>query len=406
MIIFAAAVIVGGTGAFFSDTETSSGNVFTAGSVTIEINDLAHNYNGDAGNAPIFDTIGDGFSFSLTDLKPLDGGNVEYTLDNGENEAYVCAMVEETGNNENTVLEPETAAGDTSDDGAGFGELGDLLSFKFGTESGTLEDISGMWQSLGVVAANNPTNSVIDYCFGVYDGINCVLDESAAYNVAQTDGLTADVHFYAVQTRNNPDFECSDLNPPVWEETNQAGGDASFIEELPRGNVLQLTTLNDVASRVRWTNDSLDLDLDAFTGISFESKQVSAIDAVNGNATMRLVIDLDGDTNTADTQEITYEPYYNIAAHNALNDASILANTWQTWDTTLANGKFWGNGGFLGTTPSGGAYATNVTLQQVLTAYPDAKIVAISLGMGTYNVGQVILVDNLMINGSPVSLEN
>lgn len=212
MIIFAVAVIAGGTGAFFSDTETSSGNVFTAGSVTIDITSIDHTYNGDSGNAPVFDTIGDGFSFSLTDLKPLDSGNVNYVLDNGENEAYVCALVEETGNNENVVLDPETDAGDTADNGAGFGELGDFLSFKFGTESGTLANISGVWQSLGVVAANNPTESTIDYCFGEYDGDDCVLDEDAVYNLAQTDGLTADVRFYAVQTRNNPDFQCGDLS--------------------------------------------------------------------------------------------------------------------------------------------------------------------------------------------------
>jgi hypothetical protein len=220
--------------------------------------------------------------------------------------------------------------------------------------------------------------------------------------------MTGDISFNVVQARNNGNFTCAPSNTePQWVNTGtRTYGDASFVDEDGRGDVLKLTTIADTDSRVRWTNSNLNLDLDTFTDVSFDSKQVSAIDAVNGNATMRLNIDLDGNLLTSDVEEITYEPYYNIAAHNDLNAASILSNTWQTWKTVLAKGKFWGNGGFLGTTPSGGAYATNVTLAQVLVAYPDAKIVGISLGMGTYNPGQVVLVDDLIINGSPVSLEN
>lgn len=121
---------------------------------------------------------------------------------------------------------------------------------------------------------------------------------------------------------------------------------------------------------------------------------------------MRLIIDKDGDLNTADTVEITYEPYYNIFAHNDLNAPSVVTGIWQSWQTTMTKGKFWANGGFLGATPSGGAYATNFTLSQVLAAHPDAKIIGISLGMGTSNKLQTVLVDDLIINGSPYSLEN
>ena len=41
------AIVVAGTGAFFSDTETSQGNVFTAGSIDLKINHTMASYNGE-----------------------------------------------------------------------------------------------------------------------------------------------------------------------------------------------------------------------------------------------------------------------------------------------------------------------------------------------------------------------
>ena len=45
-LIVTGAVVVGGTGAFFSDTETSTGNVFTAGEVDLKVNHTQQQYNG------------------------------------------------------------------------------------------------------------------------------------------------------------------------------------------------------------------------------------------------------------------------------------------------------------------------------------------------------------------------
>jgi len=208
-LVFATAVVAGGTGAFFSDTETSAGNVFTAGSVTLELTDITHN-----GNNPDdlvgFTTSQNGLSFSFSDLKPLDAGNVTFDLQNGANEAYLCAMAEETGSSENGRVDPELALGDTGPDG----ELGEFLSFSFNGQTGTLADASGQWASLGTVDANDTGNSSFGYCFGEYNGSVCELG-TEDYNITQTDRLTANVTFYAEQVRNNPDFECSDLNEPA-----------------------------------------------------------------------------------------------------------------------------------------------------------------------------------------------
>lgn len=47
MIFTVLAVVIGSTGAFFSDTETSAGNVFTAGSIDLKINHTKASYNGE-----------------------------------------------------------------------------------------------------------------------------------------------------------------------------------------------------------------------------------------------------------------------------------------------------------------------------------------------------------------------
>ncbi len=143
--------------------------------------------------------------------------------------------------------------------------------------------------------------------------------------------------------------------------------------------------------------------------MSYDSKQVSAIDPVNGNASFRIVVDLDGDLLTmGDTKELTFEPYYNILAHNNLNDASITTGVWQNWAATQTQGKFWSSGVTTvnGLSGGGGAYATNFTIAEFLAVYPDARVTGISIGMGTYNVGQVILVDNLIFDGVVTNFEN
>ena len=42
MIVFIGAVVAGATGAFFSDTETSSGNTFAAGELDLKIDSESH----------------------------------------------------------------------------------------------------------------------------------------------------------------------------------------------------------------------------------------------------------------------------------------------------------------------------------------------------------------------------
>src|SRR3989344_4707232 len=45
-LVAVAAVVAGGTIAFYNDTETSSGNIFTAGSIDLKVDHLRQTYNG------------------------------------------------------------------------------------------------------------------------------------------------------------------------------------------------------------------------------------------------------------------------------------------------------------------------------------------------------------------------
>lgn len=502
MIVFVGAIIVGGTGAFFNDTETSTGNVFAAGAIDLKIDSVQH-YNGmvcaelpnqdgyvwvpedggfvlDGDNHAVvtdaFDSQGEWDAFNeanptqypqagvpctgswrladdngdlpvigqfwnFDDIKPGDSGENTISIHIDNNDAWLCAAIDNLVDEDNGITEPE--AEDPGEDDPLNGDLDEHLEFFAWVDEGSTPGFQGdddgegdnIFQDnetvLGSASAEELSSQVwalaeggdtpiaggetgyigLAWCAGSFDNAgNC--DGSTMGNEAQTDTWGVDFLFYVEQSRNNDDFSCAEaglIEPPepTWtDEGTRTGGSVDFVQDDERGTVLQLTTIDDVDSRVRWSNFSLDVDLDTLIGISFDSKQVTAANPSVGNASMRLFVDLDGDTNTADVQEITYEPYYNIFAHNANGPASIDTGIWQTWPATLAESKFWANGGFLGATPSGGAYATNFTLQQVVDAHANAKIVGISLGMGTYNVDQVVLVDDLLINGSPVSLEN
>jgi predicted ribosomally synthesized peptide with SipW-like signal peptide len=212
VIVFVGAVVAGATGAFFSDTETSIGNVFTAGSVSLDLQNISHVYkDGQSGDPTGFSINnpqpGTGPSFTFTDLKPLDWGTITGTLKNGANDAFVCAKV--------TAVSPNPAAS----------AFGNMLSFRTGTgPGGTFNQIigtvpAGVWFSptppasnlaaLPMIAGSNAPVP-LQYCFGKFEqNGGCVIDPLVSdYNVAQNKSLSVSLEYYAVQQRNNEGFSC------------------------------------------------------------------------------------------------------------------------------------------------------------------------------------------------------
>lgn len=99
--------------------------------------------------------------------------------------------------------------------------------------------------------------------------------------------------------------------------------------------------------------------LDQLTHLSYSTHQVSG----NPAAAISLQFGMDYNLNDADTSfqgRLVYEPYVN---------GTVQQNTWQTWNAL--NGRFWATRApFNATCPQ----ANPCTLQQVLTAWPNAGI--------------------------------
>ncbi len=159
-IAFVGAMAWGATGAFFSDSETSSGNTFTAGAIDLTVDSTSH-YAGlvcsptqvEGGYAWAIastsagttrpDLVGTACSgswtatdlgasnqfFNFGDVKPGDPGEDTVSLHINNNDAWACMDLTTNANNENTATEPELTDGDTTANAPTDGELAQNLSF-------------------------------------------------------------------------------------------------------------------------------------------------------------------------------------------------------------------------------------------------------------------------------------
>jgi predicted ribosomally synthesized peptide with SipW-like signal peptide len=174
---------VGATRAYFSDTETSNENTFAAGNIDLTVDDK----NGE--NVA---------KFHITNMRPGNQPTAKYQLKNiGTINGYLDLKNISVTNEENTLIEPETEAGDLSDDA---GELQDVVNMRLywdndcngSYSTGDEQIFTGM---TGSVAAsyntNKPLNSGNTQCMmAVFDWWNTAND-----NKAMTDEMTVNVGF-------------------------------------------------------------------------------------------------------------------------------------------------------------------------------------------------------------------
>ena len=150
MIVFIGAVVAGATGAFFSDTETSTGNTFAAGDIDLQIDNESYvtNVAGDLEFSPatswdLKDLVpGVDHFFDFDDLKPGDLGEDTISIHVGSNNAWMCAAAQITSDLDNTCTDPEDeAVGELCtvaipEDANGLGELDSALNFVFWNDDG------------------------------------------------------------------------------------------------------------------------------------------------------------------------------------------------------------------------------------------------------------------------------
>lgn len=153
MLIFAGSAFLGATGAFFSDTETSTGNTFTAGDIDLQIDN--HSFasaTSTQGAGPSNLVLMPGLSWDLKDLvpgvdhffdfndvKPGDVGEDTISIHVGSNNAWMCAAARITADNDVTYTDPEVADDPTVNVGSPSttdGELDSVINFAFWHDDG------------------------------------------------------------------------------------------------------------------------------------------------------------------------------------------------------------------------------------------------------------------------------
>jgi len=172
---------------------------------------------------------GDTF-FSFGDVKPGDWGTNVISLHVDDNEAYACMLPMDVEDLENTCNDAESKANDPScPDEDNDGELGSQLSVVVWSEEGTAD---GEHQSGEVILYQGPINTLLTdkltvpqgstgyvglaWCAGsipemedANGAVEC--EASGMNNQAQSDSFAADLLLYAVQSRNNTGFSCSNI---------------------------------------------------------------------------------------------------------------------------------------------------------------------------------------------------
>lgn len=245
-----AVVAAGATVAFFNDTETSTGNIFTAGSIDLTVDSFGATYNGEDVGGTTFtarDLTNQKF-FTFNDIKPGDRGTRHISLHADDNPAWACLLVTNKEDDEHDLNDAEEEAGDNTQD---TGELSkylhvfgwqdndndgkydpqddekplkvaigdpdfDLLSFFDVFYDLDIADSQSGTDPLSPTGPAATRNIGVAWCAGTQTvnhqtgAISC--DGSGVRDDAQTDSFSADVVLYAEQVRNNPNFRCADVD--------------------------------------------------------------------------------------------------------------------------------------------------------------------------------------------------
>ncbi len=388
-ILAASAVIIGATFAFFSDTETASGNTFAAGEIDLTVDSQAHYADltcvdgiwvedqGEETTRPDLEgqpcsgtwTLTDlgpaNTFFNLGDLKPGDEGENTVSLHVDSNDAYVCAVVNNLEDDDNGLTEPEGEDGDTSG-GDGEGELSAQINFFawdddgdnvweideqplfadpfYGPASDVLGGVSYplFTPQTGALTAGQTTYVGLAWCFGAItvDTVTATLTCSGGpvNNVTQTDSMTADISFYVEQARGNEDFVCP--TPEEFEPDNNTTvvveeedlETASLVNAKANGSWFFYNDTNDTIMTIdQFLVDGGENHMDVVEGVGSAKMSLHEATARYNIATYKF-----SDIKLADISELSYRIYDGSASSQTpYLHFNVDFNNTDTWQNRL-----------------------------------------------------------------------
>lgn len=164
--------------------------------------------------------------FNFSDVKPQDNGTNLISMHVESNEAYLCLAVNNQEEVENTLVAPETAAGDVTPNVGEMGEFLTVAAWYSDANGNKLAPLFGPTAAadLGPIAYADSTTAQdpvdpgvtqyvhLEWCMGdMTTTPNSFSCDGAVPNInqTQTDAFLADLQFYAIQSRNNDDFRCA-----------------------------------------------------------------------------------------------------------------------------------------------------------------------------------------------------
>ncbi len=265
-IIFAGAILAGGTGAFLNDSGTSTGNTFATGVVDLKIDN--ESYTTDEWGKLVYSSttswtlspLAGKLFFNFLDIKPGDIGEDTISIHVNNNNAWACMNIKLTATPENGQPDPEVVVDPTT--GTNDGELQNNLYFAFWADDGDnvyeknekiwkqglskdlfdgknwalADSQTNIWDGSGPLLGNTVKYIGKAWCFGEMNstpinqdgkgkvGNNGPLNRGTGFtcegqdvgNIVQSDGIKADVSFSVVQSRSNSSFVCGggDDTPP------------------------------------------------------------------------------------------------------------------------------------------------------------------------------------------------
>ena len=203
------AMVGGGTWAYFSDTETSTGNTFTAGTLN-----LVNVISGTGAKSTVTEQV-DGLNdwVVVANLAPGDSGTITWTLSNSGTLDGYLTITSSVVTTDNGVTEPETNATTTNDVGS----------------DGDLDEYVGVWltQKIGSAAATDLLGASGQLV--PLEGLEAALD-GVADQIMQETGTDGDTIIYVLTWELEADVGTAGINGYF-----EAGGDDVDIDD----NVLQ-----------------------------------------------------------------------------------------------------------------------------------------------------------------------